>query len=164
MKQTRADQKKIAEELKNRYKLREKSESYLRNLFIQWGIRFSKIEDEKDYAKIFEKEKEKPFLLIEYRGKKALVEFISQYDAIELVDKRFIGTFEMWRERANLPLLIVLLSFDDRDSLLEIRAAKLGTHTYTNSDKKDADGNQTIEFAQELPSLTKVNLLNLLEI
>lgn len=164
MKQQNPDRQKKLEELKNKFKLREKSDSYLKNLFIQWGIRFSKIEDDKDFAKIFEHDKDKPNLLIEYRGKKAAIDFISKHDPVWIVDKQTVKTYNTWIEKLNLPLIVVFFAFDERDSLVDTRAAKLGTHVYVDFNSEKSNGKQNVEFTDELPIFDKVNMLKLLDL
>jgi len=164
LKQQNPDRQKKLEELKNKFKLREKSDSYLKNLFIQWGIRFSKIEDDKDFAKIFEHDKDKPNLLIEYRGKKAAIDFISKHDPVWIVDKQTVKTYNTWIEKLNLPLIVVFFAFDERDSLVDTRAAKLGTHVYVDFNSEKSNGKQNVEFTDELPIFDKVNMLKLLDL
>ncbi len=162
MKQQNPDRQKKLEELKNKFKLREKSDSYLKNLFIQWGIHFSKIEDDKEYSKMLERNKEKPNLLVEYRGKKVVVDFISKHDPVWIVDKLTVKNYNAWIEKLNLPLLVVFFAFDERDSLVDKRVAKLGTHVYVDSNNGESNGKQCVEFTDELPGFDKVNMLKLL--
>lgn len=164
MKQQNPDRQKKLEELKNKFKLREKSDFYLKNLFIQWGIRFSKIEDDKEYDKIFERDKDKPNLLIEYRGKRAVLDFISKHDPVWIINKQTVKTYNVWTEKSNLPLIVVFFAFDERDSLTDIRAARLGTHLYTDSNDSGPDRKQNVEFTDELPNFDKVSMLKLLDL
>lgn len=162
MKQLGFDPKKTKEEFKKNYKLHDKAETYLKNLFVQWGIKFSAFGEDNRNEKVWEEGIDKPDLLIEYKGKQALLELKSKHDPVWLINKRAIEAYEKWKEELKLPLFIVFFVFSQREALLDIKIADVDIHNYDESEKKEWDKNLTVEFDGELPAFTKVNLLKYL--
>ena len=164
MSQLDFDPQKTKEEFKKNYKLHDKAEVYLKNLFIQWGVRYSSFGRNTRNERVWEKGHDKPDLFIRYKGKKALLELKSKHDPVWLINKRAIEAYEEWKKKLKLPLLIVFFVFNQRESLLDIRIADTDIHRYVESEKEEWDKNLTVEFEGDLPVFTKVNLLKYLNL
>jgi hypothetical protein len=158
------DPQKSKEEFKKNYRLHDRAETYLKNLFIQWGIKYSSFGKDKRNERVWENGRDKPDLLIKYKGKKALLELKSKHDPVWLINKRAIEAYEEWKKKLKFPLFIVFFVFNQRESLLEIRIADTDVHHYIESEEKEWDQNITVEFEKDLPVFTKVTLLKYLNL
>ena len=133
-----------------------------KNLLIQWGIGFKYFGEDKRYEKVWEKGKDKPDIIITYKGKSALVDWKAKRKPHWLVNKRAIDSYLCWSNNLQLPAIICFFVFDGSGSLKERRFAFLGKHNYIESEKKQWDKNITVEFDACLPEFNKENLIKYL--
>ena len=132
---------KSKEEFRNNYKLHDLAEQLGKNLLIQWGIRFDIFGKDRRYERVWEKGKDKPDLIISYKGKD------------EVLD---------WKNKINMPVFVAFFLFDEKENLIENRLAVVGVHKPKASSTKEWDKNKTVEFDNSLPIFTKSELLKYL--
>ena len=66
---------KTTEEFRNNYKLHDLAEECGKNLLVQWGIKFDLFGKDRRYEKVWERGKDKPDLIISYKGKEGLLDW-----------------------------------------------------------------------------------------
>ncbi len=108
---------------------------------------------------MWEKGKNKPDVVINYKGKRALLDWRGKHIKSFLVNIRAIESYERWRNKFHIPVVIAFFIFDEKNSLLERRFAFLPAHKYIESASKQWDKNKTVEFNEGLPKFTKENLI-----
>ncbi len=150
---------KSTEEFRKNYKLHDLAEMYGKNLLIQWGVRFNEFGGDERYKKVWEGGGDKPDLVIEYKGKKALLDWKGKHKPVWIVNKRAVGSYEAWKEKLKIPTIICFAVFDKNNILTDFRFAKIGLHLYSPSKQKEWDKNETVEFNTPLPEFTKPNIL-----
>lgn len=150
---------KSKEEFRSNYKLHDLAERAGKNLLVQWGIEFKEFGEDKRYEKLWEKGEDKPDVIIDYKGKRALLDWKGKHTKIFLANSRAIKSYEQWREKLILPIIIAFLVFDEQNNLIDRRFAFLPNHKYEESKRKQWDKNSTVEFNEELPKFTKENLI-----
>ena len=153
---------KSKEEFRKNYKLHDLAESYGKNLLIQWGIEFSEFGKDRRYEKVWEKGKDKPDLIISYKGKEALLDWKGKHSAKWLMNERAYNAYLEWKSKMNMPVFVSFFQFDEKDNLIENRFAVLGTHVPDKVNIKAWDGNVAVEFNNNLPGFTKSELLKCL--
>ena len=149
-------------EFRKNYKLHDLAEAYGKNLLIQWGFNFDEFGKDNRYEKVWEKGDDKPDLMIEYKNKKAFLDWKGKHKPVWMVNKRAVVSYERWKTKYNLPVFICFVVFDVHNLIIEIRFACLGRHGYLISEKKEWDKNDTIEFKTDLPVFSKTNILKYL--
>ena len=159
MKQLDFSPEKSTGEFRKNYKLHDLAELYGKNLLIQWGFTFEEFGKDKRFEKVWEGGQDKPDLIIEYKGKKALLDWKGKHKAAWLTNKRAASSYEKWQEKFNIPAFICFAVFTSHNSLSDFRFACLGFHNYIFSTGKEWDKNDTIEFNSGLPEFTKANIL-----
>lgn len=155
---------KTKEAFRNNYKLHDLAEAHGKNLLIQWGVRFGEFGKDKRYERVWEKGKDKPDILIEYKNKKALLDWKGKHKSVWLVNKRAFDSYRLWKEKLGLPVFICFSVFGSDNLLKEIRFTVIDTHSYILSSTKEWDKNTTVEFEMDIPQFTKPNLLKYLKI
>ncbi len=144
------------------YKLHDLAEWHGKNLLEQWGIDFSEFGRDNRFKKVWEKGEDKPDTLIEYKGKKAFIDWKGKHKIGWLVNKRSVEAYKNWSAELGIPVFIVFFVFNEKNVLIEKRFAFLNKHNYFNSKDKQWDKNQTVEFEKDLPEFSKADILNFL--
>lgn len=150
---------KSTEAFRKNYKLHDLAEMYGKNLLIQWGFNYSEFGKDLRYNKVWEKGKDKPDLMIEYKGKKALLDWKGKHKSVWLVNERAYNSYNEWRKKLKIPVFICFAVFDDEGNLLEFRFCSVGKHSYLVSKEKEWDKNATVELELDIPKFTKPNVL-----
>ncbi len=153
---------KSRDEFRDNYKLHDLAEILGKNLLIQWGFEFEEFGKDKRYEKVWESGKDKPDLVISYKGKKALLEWKGKRKCKLIINERAAMAYKEWSKRLELTTFICFAVFDDAYNLQGIRFAVIDFHTFNNSAKREWDKNKTVDFAGELPLFTKANVLKFL--
>lgn len=162
MKELNFQPHKSTSDFRKNYKLHDAAEIFGKNLLIQWGVRFEEFGRDKRFEKVWEKGKDKPDLIINYKGKKAFLDWKGKHKPVWLVNKRAVESYERWSQLMSIPVLVCFTVFDEERNLTEIKFACIGRHSYTASEKKEWDMNETIEFEPALPEFSKAALLSFL--
>jgi hypothetical protein len=149
-------------EFRRNYRLHDIAEMCGKNLLIQWGIKFDLFGKDKRYEKVWEKGKDKPDLIIFYKGKEALLDWKGKHTSKWIMNERAYKAYLEWRKKMEMPVFIAFFLFDKNDDLMETRLAVIGIHTLKSSSKKEWDKNKTIEFVDSLPEFSKAEVLNYL--
>ncbi len=150
---------KSKEEFRKNYKLHDLAEAHGKNLLIQWGIEFSEFGKDRRYEKVWEKGKDKPDLIISYKGKEALLDWKGKHSAKWLMNERAYNAYLEWKSKMNMPVFVSFFQFDEKDNLLDKRFAVIGFHQPKASKEKEWDKNKTVEFDDILPEFTKSKFL-----
>ncbi len=153
---------KSKEEFRSNYKLHDLAERAGKNLLVQWGIDFKMFGEDKRYEKIWEKGEDKPDVIIDYKEKKALLDWKGKHTGTFLVNSRAINSYLRWQKKINIPVIIAFIIFDENNRLIDRRLAFLPVHKFIDSETEQWDKNKTVEFKEELPKFTKENLLKFL--
>jgi hypothetical protein len=153
---------KTKEKFRDNYKLHDLAETHGKNLLIQWGMEFEEFGKDKRHEKVWESGKDKPDLIIYYKGKKALLEWKGKRNSKWIINERAAKAYGEWGKRLTLTTFICFAVFDEEYNLKSFRFAVLGFHPYKNCTKREWDKNKTVEFAGELPCFTKANFLKFL--
>lgn len=154
---------KSTKDFRKNYKLHDLAEQHGKNLLIQWGFKFIEYGKDKRFEKVWEKGEDKPDLIIEYKDKRALLDWKGKHKSIWLVNKRAIDSYKRWEEKLKTPVIICFFLFNNNNSINKICFALINSHKYQTSKRKEWDKNQTIEFEKDLPLFSKVNLLKFLQ-
>jgi len=153
---------KSKEEFRNNYKLHDLAEQLGKNLLIQWGIRFDIFGKDRRYERVWEKGKEKPDLIISYKGKDALLDWKGKHTSKWIMNERAYKAYLDWKNKINMPVFVAFFLFDEKENLIENRLAVVGVHKPKASSTKEWDKNKTVEFDNSLPIFTKSELLKYL--
>jgi len=156
------DPHKSTAEFRKNYKLHDLAEIYGKNLLIQWGFNYYEFGKDNRYEKVWEKGEDKPDLVIEYKNKKAFLDWKGKHKPVWMVNRRAVASYERWKTKFKLPALICFAVFDKHNMIYDLHFACLGSHEYVISDKKEWDKNDTIEFKMDLPVFSKSNILKYL--
>ncbi len=148
-------------DLKNA-KLHSLTESNGKNLLIQWGFKFTAFADSKEYRKLWEDKTYQPDLILEYKGKKAIINWLGKRHASWRIIKNEISCYEKLQEVLGCPLLICFAVFDRNNYFQYFRFAVAGVHKYVPINMRASDPVEIIEFEKELPEFTKPNILKYL--
>ena len=143
-------------------KLHDLAETSGKDLLIQWGFKFSPFKENKQLRKFWEGKEDCPDLIIEYKGKKAFINWKGKRHQAWQINKHPVASYEKWKEKLNFPMLICFAVFDRADFFKDFRFAVPGIHKYTLCQRKTQDSNDVIEFENDLPEFTKVNVLKYL--
>ncbi len=144
------------------FRLHEMAETCGKDLLIQWGFKFSPFKENKKIRKNWEGRKDYPDLIVEYKGKKAFINWIGKRRQSWQIEKQPVSIYEKWKEKLGYPLLICFAVFDRANYFKDIRFAVLGAHKYILCQKKALGSNGVIEFENELPEFTKADVLKYL--
>ena len=153
---------KSKEEFRSNYKLHDLAERAGKNLLVQWAIDFKMFGEDKRYEKLWEKGEDKPDVIINYKGKQALLDWKGKHSKTFLVNTRAIKSYERWQIKFNIPVIIAFIVFDENNNLIDRRFAFLPVHEFVESEKTQWDKNKTVEFKEDLPKFTKENLIKYL--
>jgi len=153
---------KSKEEFRSNYKLHDLAERAGKNLLVQWAIDFKMFGEDKRYEKLWEKGEDKPDVIINYKGKQALLDWKGKHSKTFLVNTRAIKSYERWQIKFNIPVIIAFVIFDENNYLIDRRFAFLPVHEFVESEKTQWDKNKTVEFKEDLPKFTKENLIKYL--
>lgn len=153
---------KSKEEFRKNYKLHDLAESYGKNLLVQWGIEFSEFGKDRRYERVWEKGKDKPDLIISYKGKDALLDWKGKHASKWLMNERAYNAYLDWKNKMNMPVFIAFFLFDEKENLIDNRVAVVGTHSAKQSKSKEWDKNRTVEFAESIPQFKKAEVLKYL--
>lgn len=150
---------KSTKEFRNNYKLHDLAETFGKNLLVQWGIEFIEFGKDRRYEKVWEKGRDKPDLIISYKGKEALLDWKGKHSEKWLMNERAYIAYLDWREKMKMNVLIAFFLFDETDNLVDKRLAVLGLHKATLSKEKEWDKNRTVEFNDSLLKFTKSEVI-----
>jgi hypothetical protein len=150
---------KSKEEFRNNYKLHDQAEMLGKNLLIQWGIKFDIFGKDRRYEKVWEGGKDKPDLIISYKGKEALLDWKGKHSTKWIMNERAYNSYLDWKNKMKMPVFIAFFLIDEKDYLLESRFAVVGVHSAKPSKSKEWDKNKTVEFLDSLPAFTKPEIL-----
>ena len=150
---------KSTDEFRNNYKLHDLAEQFGKNLLKQWGVKFELFGKDRRYEKVWEKGKDKPDLIISYKGKEALLDWKGKHSPRWIMNERAYQSYLAWKNKMNMPVFIAFFLFDEKENLLENRMAVIGVHTPIKSKEKEWDKNKTVEFEDSLPTFTKAEIL-----
>jgi hypothetical protein len=153
---------KSKEEFRKNYRLHDLAEQFGKNLLIQWGFKFEIFGKDKRYERVWEKGKDKPDLIISYKGKEALLDWKGKHSPRWIMNERAYQSYLAWKNKMNMPVFISFFLLDEKENLLDTRVAIIGTHTPTQSKSKEWDKNKTVEFDVSLPAFTKAEILKYL--
>ena len=153
---------KSKEAFRKNYKLHDLAEAIGKNLLTQWGISFKSFGQDNRYKKVWEKGADKPDVIVEYKGKSALLDWKGKHKPKWLLNERAIKAYEKWSDIYSLPIIIAFFVFDNNHNLLKRKFAFLKNHNYVELQGRQWDKNKTVEFKEELPDFTKVNIVNYL--
>jgi len=153
---------KSTEEFRKNYKLHDLAEQFGKNLLIQWGVKFEIFGKDKRYERVWEKGKDKPDLIISYKGREALLDWKGKHSPRWIMNERAHTAYLDWKNKMNMPVFIAFFLLDEREFLIENRVAVIGVHTPKQSKEKEWDKNRTVEFDNPLPAFTKSELLKYL--
>jgi hypothetical protein len=159
MKELDFQPRKSTEEFRRNYKLHDLAEECGKNLLIQWGIKFEIFGKDRRYEKVWESGKDKPDLLISYKGKDALLDWKGKHTSRWIMNERAYQSYLDWKSKMKMPVFISFFLFDENESLLENRIAVVGIHKPKPLSKKEWDKNKTVEFDNSLPIFTKAETL-----
>ncbi len=150
---------KSTESFRKNYKLHDSAEIVGKNLLTQWGISFKEFGQDNRYKKVWEKGEDKPDVIIEYKGKSAMLDWKGKHKAKWMLNERAITAYEKWSEIYSLPIIIAFFVFDLHNNLLQRKFAFLKTHKYVELEGRQWDKNKTVEFKEFLPDFTKANII-----
>jgi len=151
---------KSTESFRKNYKLHDLAEINGKNLLTQWGISFKEFGQDNRYKKVWEKGEDKPDVIIEYKGKSAMLDWKGKHKAKWMLNQRAITAYERWSEVYSLPIIIAFFVFDLQSNLLQRKFAFLKKHSYFESNGRQWDKNKTVEFNEPLPHFTKANIVS----
>ena len=160
MKELDFNPSKSTEDFRKNYKLHDLAEFNGKNLLTQWGINFKDFGGDKRYEKVWEKGGDKPDLIINYKDKKALLDWKGKRSSKWLVNERAISAYLEWSQKFHIPILITFFVFNTNGEITDRRIAFLGKHDYILSKEKQWDKNKTVEFQNDLPFFNKTNFIN----
>jgi len=153
---------KSKEEFRNNYKLHDMAEECGKNLLIQWGIKFDLFGKDRRYERVWEKGKDKPDLIISYKGKDALLDWKGKHTSKWIMNERAYKAYLDWKNKINMPVFVAFFLFDEKENLIDNRVAAIGIHIPNQSKEKEWDKNKTVEFENSLSPFTKSELLKFL--
>ncbi len=162
MSETISNSAKTSSALYNNIKLHDLAETCGKDLLIQWGFKFSPFSENKNYRKFWEGKKERPDIVVEYKDKKAFINWNGKRRPVWLIDKHAVSSYEKWKDKLHYPLLVCFAIFDRNDYFQDIRFAVAGVHNYLPCKRKMRDANEVVEFESDLPEFTKADVLNYL--
>ena len=136
---------------KKNYRLHDLAEENGKNLLVQWGFNFKAFGEDRRNEKVWESGRDKPDIIIEYNGKKILVDWKGKRKAKWIVNERAVKSYEKWSDSTGMPMIIAFFVFNDDNSIKERRFAVLGKNKYKHSEKRQWDANKTVEFEGDLP-------------
>ena len=146
------------------YKLHDLAEKHGKNLLIQWGIAYKEFGQDLRNTRVWEKGKDKPDIIINYKNKSALLDWKGKHDSIWKINKRAYDSYITWSKKLKIPIIVVFAVYDKEDNLNKIRFSVLNFHVFDESKKKAWDKNVTVVFKKDLPAFTKSNLIKALEV
>lgn len=149
---------KSKEDFRKNYRLHDLAEKHGKNLLTQWGIDFNDFGEDQRYQKLWEKGKDKPDVLINVNGKKCLLDWKSKHKKKWILNKRAYDAYKEWAKDLSLKVVIAFFVFDEQNNLIDRRFAIIDKHQLIETDSKQWDKNQTVEFIIDLPEFTKPNL------
>jgi hypothetical protein len=153
---------KSKEEFRKNYKLHDLAEQLGKNLLIQWGVKFDLFGKDMRYEKVWEKGKDKPDLIISYKGKEALLDWKGKHAPKWIMNERAYKAYLDWKNKMNMPVFVAFFLFDEGETLIKNHLAFIGIHKVKASSIKEWDKNKTVEFEDSLPPFTKSELLKYL--
>lgn len=153
---------KTTSDFRKNYKLHDLAEETGKNLLTQWGFTFEDFGRDKRYEKVWEKGLDKPDLIINYKNKKALLDWKGKRTSAFKVNKRAVESYNRWKEKTGVNVFICFMIFNENNKPENISFASLGTNEYFINENKEWDKNDTVQFKEPLPEFTKANLIKML--
>ena len=159
MKELNFNPAKSKEKFRQNYKLHDFAEYHGKNLLFQWGIDFKDYGSDRRYEKVWEKGEDKPDIIAQFNNISFLIDWKSKAKEAYWINKRAIESYKNWSKKLNLEVIICFFIFDKKNMLLERKFAVLSQHKYQSVENKAWDKNEVVKFDNNLPKLTKLNLL-----
>ena len=153
---------KTTEEFRNNYKLHDLAEECGKNLLVQWGIKFDLFGKDRRYEKVWERGKDKPDLIISYKGKEGLLDWKGKHTSRWIMNERAYQSYLDWKNKMNMLVFIAFFLFDEKEILINNHLAVIGIHQSKISSTKEWDKNKTVEFDNSLPTFTKSEIIKYL--
>lgn len=151
---------KSKEDFRKNYKLHDLAERHGKNLLTQWGIDYQDFGEDLRYQKLWEKGKDKPDVIIKINGKNCLLDWKSKHKPKWILNKRAYQAYKNWADKLSLKVIIAFFVFDGQNNLSYRKLAIVDKHPLIETDSKQWDKNETVEFADPLPDFTKASLTN----
>ena len=151
--------KKSTQKFRSNYKLHDLAEFHGKNLLVQFGFDFHAFGEDRRYEKVWEKGEDKPDALIDYNGKKLLLDWKGKHKSKWIVNERAIRSYEKWSRELKIPLMIAFFVFDNEDKLTDRRFAILSLHQYKVQTKREWDKNKTVRFPDDIPVFNGANIM-----
>ena len=146
-------------DFRSNYRLHDLAETVGKNLLVQWNIKFRNFGEDRRFTLICEKGEEKPDTIIHYDGKSVLIEWKGKHSSNWIVSEKSVKSYDKWKEKLKLPVLICFFEFNEANSVVNRRFAIWDMHTYSEIQRKQWDKNKMVEFGGELPVFNKLNLI-----
>ena len=154
---------KSADEFRKNYKLHDLAEYHGKNLLIQWGVDFMDYGKDKRYERVWEKGEDKPDIVAEYKSIRFLIDWKGKSKKDFWINKRAADSYGNWSFKLDLEVVICFFIFNKDRTIADRRFAVLSKHERKLLEKDAWDKNKVISFGNDLPVLTKLNLLQFLE-
>jgi hypothetical protein len=151
--------KKSTSKFRSNYKLHDLAEDAGKNLLVQFGFDFKPFGEDRRFERVWEKGEDKPDIIIDYNGKKLLLDWKGKHKAKWIVNKRAIISYEKWSSELNLPIMIAFFVFNSENKLTDRRFAVLNLHQYKESQSREWDKNKTVRFTDSLPVFNGANII-----
>jgi hypothetical protein len=153
---------KSTKDFRKNYKLHDMAEAVGKNLLTQWGISHKSFGEDNRYKKVWEKGEDKPDVIITYKGKSVFLDWKGKHKPLWILNKRAVTAYEKWSEIYSVPVIVAFFVFDKSGKLIGKKFAFLQKHSYVDSEKRQWDKNETVQFKNELPDFTKAELISYL--
>ena len=153
---------KSKENFRKNYKLHDLAEYHGKNLLFQWGIDFKDFGKDRRYERVWEKGEDKPDIIAQYKNVNFLIDWKGKTKEAYWINKRAINSYLNWSKKLKLEVIICFFIFDKQNNLTERKFALVSKHKYKVIENKAWDKNEVVKFEADLPKLTKLNLIKLL--
>ena len=147
-------------DFRKNYKLHDLAEEHGKNLLTQWGVKFRMFGEDKRFERVWEKGLDKPDMIISINDKDFFLDWKSKHKPKWLLNKRAFDSYLNWSKKFSIDVIIVFFLFNKENELIDRKFAVIGIHNTVDSVGKEWDRNRTVEFSDDLPSFTKVELIN----
>ena len=154
---------KSGKEFHKNYKLHDMASFIGESLLTQWGISFHEFGKDNRFIKVWEKGKDKPDIILDYRNKTAFLDWKAKHSSSWKLNERAVISYEKWSRKFNIPVIIAFLVFNDNNDLIDRRLAVIGVHKYNLNAKVEWDRSKVAQFEEDLPKFTKLNLIEIVK-
>ena len=162
MKELNFNPAKTKDKFRKNYRLHDIAEYHGKNLLFQWGIDFKDFGKDRRYERVWEKGEDKPDIIAEYNNISFLIDWKGKTKEAYWINKRAINSYLSWGKKLKLEVIICFFIFNKQNNLIERKFALVSKHKYKVIENKAWDKNEVVKFEADLPKLTKLNLIKLL--